>query len=87
MLETKHKVICADLDREQGTRSKNNWYDHKYPYVNLNVLDRIHNELGLDIVIIDNKELERMRSEWRPSSLWKKNKIGDPFFSIYELNE
>lgn len=87
MLETKHKVICADLDREQGTRSKNNWYDNKYPYVNLNVLDRIHNKLGLDIVIIDNKELESIRSEWRPSSLWKKNKIGDPFFSIYELNE
>jgi len=87
MLETNHKVVFSELDKKQGIRTKKSWYDDGYPYAKLDALDRMHDELGLNVLIIDNKHLNRMKRDWLPSILWKKIEIGAPFYTVYEINE
>ena len=87
MLETNHKVVYSDLDKKQGARTKKSWYDDDYPYVKLDVLDRMHEELGVNVLIIDNKQLKRKKEGWLPSMLWNKLEIGAPFYTLYTINE
>ncbi len=62
-------------------------YADNYPYVKLDVLDRMHDELGVNFLIINNKHLERRNVGWVPSALWKKLEIGEPFYTVYAINE
>ena len=87
MLETAHKVIFANLDDIRKGKSNTNWYADNYPYVKLDVIDKMHDELGVNVLIIDNKRLERRYIGWRPSTLWTKLEIGTPFFTVYEISE
>jgi hypothetical protein len=86
MLETPHKVISSDLDRKQGVRTKNSWYGNDSRLIDLKVIDRMHNELGVNVLIIDNKELMKNIKGWEPSILWTKNEIGFPYYTVYEIN-
>jgi hypothetical protein len=87
MLETEHKVVFANLDDKQGIHTNNCWYSADYPFVNLAVVDRMYDELGVNVLIIDNKQLKRKKEGWLPSALWNKLEIGAPFYTVYEINE
>jgi len=87
MIETNHRVIYSDLDRKQGRRTSNNWYDSDYPFINLNVIDRMHAELGVNVLVMENKYLIKKKKGWLPSALWTKVEIGAPFYAVYEINE
>jgi hypothetical protein len=83
MLETTHLTVFDYLDNEV----EGSWYLDIYPFVNLAVVDRMYDELGVNILIIDNKQLKRKKEGWEPSTLWKKIEIGEPFYTVYEINE
>jgi len=87
LLETNHKVVCSDLDSEQGNKTKKCWYESDYPFINLDVVDRMHEELDVNVLIIDNNHLKSRDLGWKPSALWKKLLIGGPFYTVYEINE
>jgi hypothetical protein len=86
MLETTHSTIFDYLDNTvKGNQSC--WYSDIYPFVKLDVVDKMHDELGVNFLIIDNKQLKRRKEGWEPSSLWKKLEVGFPVYTVYSINE
>ena len=82
MLETKHKVIFPNLDSRTGAWSANNWYEDKYPYIKLEVVDKIFKNLGANILIIDKQKL---KNNWSPSKLWQEVEIGDSYYKVFQV--
>jgi len=85
MLHTKHKVVChmaSDGDYRKKLEKK---YALNYPYLNLNLLEEMSSEYGVNLLIIDNKKLKVHDFEgWSPPSNWEKVKVGGEYFSVYE---
>ncbi|MDB3862221.1 hypothetical protein N9313_01490 [Flavobacteriaceae bacterium] len=71
MLNTKHEVVChmaSDKDYRNYIEQK---YSLKYPYLNLNLVEEMHIEFGLNLIIIEKNALDKNGfKNWAPPPNW-----------------
>lgn len=85
MLETKHKVIFTYTASKDFMTMFDKQYAADEPYVKLERLDEMANELGVEVLIASNRSLVlRGHTHWVPSSLWQKVDVGAPIYAVYK---
>jgi len=84
MLDTQHSVIFGlTLKKDFSTYFEENYSD-TYPFVNLNKIEEMRQELGVNCLIIENQTIKR---KWSLPTTWIKLNIGKPYYSIYLYND
>ena len=72
MLNTEHEVICHMASDKSYRNYLEEKYSLKYPYLNLNLIEEMHIEFGLNLIIIDTNSLEKNGfKNWVPPPNWK----------------
>ena len=85
MLNTQHNAILP-VYIMRSIRSKFvKDFEYCYPYLNLEKLDKIKNETGCDLLIIDKRALvSEGLANWVPSEQWKKVDLAQSVYDVYE---
>ncbi|WP_421977761.1 hypothetical protein [Roseivirga seohaensis] len=84
MLETIHDTVFIHTTSKEFQDKLEENYTLKYPYLNLEKLNKMNEDFGLDILIVDNKKIETIYPEgWVAPSNWKKESIAGEIFSVY----
>lgn len=82
MYSTSHQIVGIQnrADRDEFERL----YGDVHPFLNLDRIDLMIENLGLNFIIIDNsKLLQRHPNGWEPSENWSKLDLADPIYSLY----
>jgi len=85
MLETPHRVVFPfTIGKESGALFELN-YGSEYPYVRLENINQMANELGVNFLIARKKDLaSRGFQAWEPPSDWVKLDLGEHIYDIYQ---
>lgn len=85
MLETDHKVIFVFGISEEFSKTFDREYADTYPYVKLNQLDRMSEDLGVNCVVVFKKALENKGlGQWEPLPEWQKMDLGGSVYDVYQ---
>jgi hypothetical protein len=83
MLETQHSVVYPLLSTGRMRE-----FETSYPFVDLSLLDEMHAEYGIDLLVISRKSLgDKGLDSWKPSSRWTRADVGAPLYEIYVREE
>jgi hypothetical protein len=85
LLETKHTVVYPLMSRPDFTEEFEEKFAADYPYVHIEKLDQMAEELNVSYVIVHKKSLKsRGLFDWEPSSQWEKLGVGEPRHAVYQ---
>lgn len=88
MAETQHRAVyCFGTTPEFSARF-NQQYADRYPCVRLDRLQEMTDELGVDYLVLDRRELRaRGLGEWKPVGRWQPLPLGGDVYAVYMLGE
>lgn len=87
LLETPHKVLRTATGNSDYDKMFEQKYAIDFPFVNLDKLDDMATELGLNIFIGSKKFFAaRGLHEWQPSLQWQKLELGEDYYDVYQRN-
>ena len=76
---------ALSLPCEEGSkRGSQPAYCPEYPYTNLVHLDEMAAELGINMLVVDKKELSRKLPRWRIGENWNELDLGGKFYSVFK---
>lgn len=84
MLKTDHKIIYPDICGKEFSTEFEKKYGDDYPFVNLAKLDTMSTDLGVNMVIINKRSIEKRYPGWKPSDFWEKVDIGSEQLDVYK---
>ena len=85
MLDTEHEVVCHMASDGEYRNKLEEKYSLTYPYLNLNLLEEISDEYGVNFLIIDNKHLKlKNLQNWSPPDNWFQKSVSGDYFSVFE---
>jgi hypothetical protein len=85
MLETIHKTVYPIMVTKEFSEKFETNYDAGYPFVDLNKINEMNNDFGLDILIIDNKQVaKRYGKMWTPPENWVKEPVSGEIYTLYK---
>ncbi len=84
MIDTIHKTVFTYTTSEEFLNKLENKYASDYPYVNIEKLNEMDEDFGLDILIVDNKHVaNRYDKMWTPPENWVKEPISGKIYTVY----
>ena len=87
LLETKAKVLYPFHVKKEVKGVVNQRYCPEYPYTNLVHLDEMAAELGINMLVVDKKELSRKLPGWRIGENWQELDLGGKFHSVFSRKD
>ena len=87
LLETKAKVLYPFHLKKEVKGVVNQRYCPEYPYTNLVHLDEMAAELGINMLVVDKKELSRKLPGWRIGENWQELDLGGKFHSVFSRKD
>lgn len=84
MTQTNHKVVWIAATRAETVDIIQKKYATKFPFVDLNKLDDMHNEFGVSLLICRIKDIDEQHSTiWKPSEKWNEINLGLKLHRIF----
>ena len=77
------KVLFPYQLQDEFKISINEKYCAEYLYTNLNYIDEMANELGINLLIVDKKELLRKDPMWKAGNDWNQLNLGGEFILFF----
>ena len=59
----------------------------EYPFTDLNLLDEMASDIGINLVVIDKGQLSTNLSGWKNSTDWKELNLGGEFYSVFSRKD
>ena len=86
LLETDHTFLYPPAWTDDAHRGAFEEYSDHHPYFNLDRFDRMADEYGLDMLIINMRALAA-KGDWRPPPHWRRLDIGAPIYEVYQRRD
>ena len=85
MLETEHKTVFVFMTEPEFSERFNEKYAGAYPYVKLESLPEMSEQLGVNYLVIERKQLGKngYSSDWNPGPGWSKQSITTGIYDVY----
>lgn len=85
MLLTIHKVVFCFMQNPKNEEKFNERFAADYPYVRLDKLDEMADEMGVSVLVADKKSLcQQGHQNWVPSDQWQPVDIDTELLNIYQ---
>tara|TARA_B100000989_G_scaffold1766_1_gene1116 strand:+ start:9300 stop:10868 length:1569 start_codon:yes stop_codon:yes gene_type:complete len=87
LLQTPANVLFPFHNKHKLKKLIENRYCPEYPYTNLDHLEEMAAELGINMLVFDKKELSRKLPSWRIGENWNELDLGGKFYSVFSRKD